>query len=151
MQLQLFRKYHEFGTNGELYIDGGPEKIADTIELPWKKNQRRVSCIPERIYKLRKRYTTKFGWHCVVEHVPGRDGILIHAFNDAIKESKGCIAPVTKIEGPGKGSESRSALKNLMMTLDNAFQRREPVYLIIKNLNNEQLNSKSKKANTKVL
>jgi hypothetical protein len=148
MDIQLIRQYHTNGVNGELYADG--KKIGDTIELPWRNNQRRISCIPEGRYKLRKRYTTRFGWHCWVENVPGRDAILIHAFNDALKESKGCIAPVTTITGEGRGSSSKPALKKLMDLLAPAFNRKEPIYLTIKKNENDN-HQKSKKADTQVL
>lgn len=149
MQIELIRQYHEKGTNGELFLKG--KKIGYTIELPWKNNQRRVSCIPEGSYKLRKRYTTRFGWHCLVEDVNGRDAILIHAFNDALKESKGCIGPVTRIDGPGRGSESRWALKCLMEYLEPAFKRLEPIFLTIKKQDDEINSRKSTRAHAKVL
>lgn len=149
MEIELIRTYHEKGTNGELFLNG--KKIGYTIELPWKHNQRRISCIPEGTYRIRKRYTTRFGWHCLVQEVPDRDGILIHAFNNALKESKGCIGPVTSVEGPGIGSSSRQALKNFMTIVCQSFDQRQPVFLTIKKSNNEHLNSKSKKANAPVL
>jgi hypothetical protein len=130
MEIQLLRQYHDTGTNGELFLDG--RKIGNTIELPWINNQRRISCIPEGRYRLRKRYTAHFGWHCLVQHVANREGILIHAFNNALAESKGCIGPVTSIEGPGMGSSSRMALKGFMAIVCQAFDRREPVFLTIK-------------------
>ena len=135
MEILLIRQYHANGTNGVLYIAG--KKIGNTIELPWGNNQRYISCIPEGRYKIRKRYTTRFGWHCWVENVPGRDAILIHAFNNALKESKGCIAPVTTITGEGKGSSSKQALKKLMDILDHAFVLPESIYLTIKTNDND--------------
>lgn len=149
MEIQLLRKYHENGTNGELFIKG--KKIGNTIELPWKNNTRRVSCIPEGSYKLRKRYTTMFGLHCLVEDVEGRDGILIHAFNDALRESKGCIAPVTRIDGPGRGSESRFALHNLMHLLEPAFRRLETILLTIKKQEHELDSKQGSTAHAEVL
>jgi hypothetical protein len=41
--------------------------------------------------------------------VQGRSGILFHAANDALKELRGCIAPVTEHTGEGKGNWSRNA------------------------------------------
>ena len=135
MELTLIRQYHERGVNGTLSIGG--QRICDTIELPWRNNQRRISCIPEGRYKLSKRYTARFNLHCRVENVPGRDAILIHSFNRALKESKGCIGPVTRLEGPGIGACSRSALRKLMETLSPYFDRKEPVFLTIKSIKNE--------------
>ncbi len=149
MEIQLLRQYHANGTNGVLLLDG--KKIGYTIELPWRNNQRRISCIPEGRYRIRKRYTMRFGWHCLVENVTGRDMILIHAFNDALKESKGCIAPVTAIEGPGRGSSSRAALKKFMSLVSQEFDQLKPVYLTIKKDDHEHDSQKSTKADTKVL
>lgn len=130
MELHLVRSYHPDGTNGELLLNG--KRICFTIELPWKNNQRRVSCIPEGRYSLRKRYTARFGWHLWVENVPGRDGILIHAANDALKEIKGCIAPVTELVANGKGIMSRLALKKLMSLVTPALAKQQPLLLIVK-------------------
>lgn len=130
MTILLVRSYHDKGTNGELFFNG--IKICDTIELPWKDNQRRISCIPEGNYTLRKRYTVKFRWHCWVNDVPDRDGILIHAFNNALLESKGCIAPVSKLTGVGEGEASRLALNELLDLLEPAFSKNRTVCLVIK-------------------
>lgn len=149
MDIQLLRQYHDTGTNGVLFLNG--KKIGYTIELPWKNNQRLISCIPEGRYRIRKRYTARFGWHCLLQHVANRDGILIHAFNNALAESKGCIGPVTTIEGAGKGSSSRQALKGFMAIVCQAFDRLEPVFLIIKKLKHEHTDNKGEKTNTQVL
>ncbi|WP_233592284.1 DUF5675 family protein [Flavobacterium sp. RSP15] len=64
MVLVLFRTYFPDGTNGKLECEG--KFICFTIELPWATNEKRVSCIPEGKYLLRKRYSRKFQWHIVV-------------------------------------------------------------------------------------
>ena len=130
MELVLIRTYLLEGTNGQLMVDG--QKICSTIELPWKDNQRQISCIPEGRYRLAKRYTPRFGYHIIIRDVPNRSNILIHAFNDALAESKGCIAPVTTITGMGRGIFSRFALARLVRFLDPAFADCKPVYLTIK-------------------
>ena len=129
MELTLVRSYHALGTNGELYLDG--RLICNTIELPWIGNDRGVSCIPEGEYQLLKMYTKKFGLHYMVSNVPGRDDIFIHPANDAMRELKGCIAPVTKIVGEGLGSNSRKAFRKFMdMTLISSDTN--PISLTIK-------------------
>ncbi len=115
MEVVLKRRYHPGGTNGVLYLFG--IKVCYTIELPWKDNQRRISCIPEGKYLLQKRYTQRFGHHFLLLDVPGRDYILLHAANDAMKEIKGCIGPVSVLTGEGKGSQSRIALGKLVKLL----------------------------------
>jgi len=130
MELILKRTYYPNGTNGILWL--GEKIIGPTIELPWKENQRRISCIPEGRYELRKRYTPRFGYHLMVREVPGRSNILIHAFNDALEESKGCIAPVSNTCGEGKGIFSRIALARLVSLVYAELDKSKPVYLTIK-------------------
>lgn len=114
--LVLNRIYWSNATHGELTING--KHIAHTIELPWRNNKKRISCVPEGTYVLRRRFSEKFKWHYVLLEVPDRSGILIHPANDAQKELQGCIAPVTKLMGEGKGKESRKAMQKLMDVLE---------------------------------
>ncbi|MBL7742860.1 MAG: hypothetical protein JNN00_05220, partial [Chitinophagaceae bacterium] len=81
MKLELIRTYYPKGTNGDIFLNG--KKVCSTIELPWKDNAPQVSCIPEGIYELRKRYTPRFGKHFILLNVPQRSYILLHAANDA--------------------------------------------------------------------
>jgi hypothetical protein len=83
--------------------------------------------------------------------VKGRDEILIHAFNNALNDSQGCIAPVTTILAEGQGTRSRDALKRLMLLLKPAFDRNKPVFLTIKKKKDEVNTRKSKRADAKVL
>jgi len=77
---------------GELFLNG--ERMCDTLELPWKDNQRRISCIPEGEYKVRLRTAKESGsreyLHLLVQDVPNRDYILFHRGNSA-KDTSGCI------------------------------------------------------------
>jgi hypothetical protein len=130
MELELIRTYHSLGTNGILLLNG--IRVCYTIELPWKNNQSRVSCIPEGRYELRKRYTPRFGYHLLVENVPGREWILLHAANDGLKEIKGCIAPASQLVGQGKGILSRIALKKLMTIVMPCLEKHQSLFLIIK-------------------
>lgn len=127
MELELFRTYDPEGTNGELKL-----VVCNTIELPWLQNQRNVSCIPEGRYELRKRFIKKFGLHLLVVGVPDRSWILIHPANDAKTQLKGCIATVTQLTGPGKGSESRLANEKLKAIVLEALERKEKVFITIK-------------------
>lgn len=109
--LCLDRTYLPTGTNGEIRIEG--RYICHTIELPWRDNRRNVSCIPEGCYRLVLYRSRKFGDCLLVKGVPGRHGILIHPANHAATELRGCVAPVTKLTGEGKGLYSRIALERL--------------------------------------
>ena len=123
MKVVLQRTYYPNGTNGTLFVND--EEICHTIELPWLNNQRRVSCIPEGSYRLRKRYNEKFKWHLALEAVKGRSGILIHPANDAKRELLGCIAPVLYHTGIGKGVYSRRSLDLLLMKLNGVLTTKE--------------------------
>ena len=115
MKLVLQRQYFSSGTNGVLSFNG--KEICKTIELPWKNNQKRISCIPEGIYKIRKRFSPKFKWHIEIMNVKNRDYILFHPANDALKELNGCIAPVSELTGEGKGIRSKVAFEQLKETV----------------------------------
>ncbi|MBX9893097.1 MAG: hypothetical protein K2Y12_12305 [Chitinophagaceae bacterium] len=130
MKLELIRTYYPDGVNGELLIDG--VKVCNTIELPWKENQSRVSCIPEGKYELTKRYSQRFKWHLLLNNVVNRSYILIHAFNDAVKESKGCIAPVFVLTGNGKGIRSRAALQLLLSIVYPELENGKQIFITIK-------------------
>lgn len=129
MKLELIRTYYRTGTNGDLLLNG--DKICSSIELPWKENKSQVSCIPEGKYELRKRYTPRFGKHFILTNVPNRSFILLHAANDALKEIKGCIAPVSFLTGEGKGLRARAALAKLVALVYPAFEKEEKVFLEI--------------------
>ncbi|MCP9752433.1 DUF5675 family protein [Ferruginibacter sp. HRS2-29] len=130
MELELVRTYYPEGTNGELTYRG--KGVCFTIELSNLDNAPRKSCIPEGRYELAKRYSTNFGWHILVKNVENRSLILIHPANDANKELKGCIAPVTILEGEGLGLQSRLAFVKLKAMVYEARERNEQVFLTIK-------------------
>ena len=112
MELVLIRTYHSQGVNGVIFFNG--VRICYSIELPWRNNVRGISCIPEGSYTISKRRSRKYGPHLWIRNVPGRELILIHPANNAIKELRGCIAPVSEITGPGTGILSRKAMRKLL-------------------------------------
>lgn len=129
MVLVLLRIYFPEGTQGILEWNG--TLVCYTIELPWLNNQKWVSCVPEGEYVLQQRFSLKFQWHLHLMNVPGRDLILIHPANDARKELRGCIAPVTQHTGIGKGNSSRKALEKLKALVYAALERNEEVKISI--------------------
>ncbi len=129
MILFLTRTYFPEGTNGTLMCEG--KLVCHTIELPWKNNEKRVSCIPEGKYFIRKRHSQKFKWHIEVIDVENRSFILFHPANNALKELNGCIAPVTKLSGPGLGLMSRKAFEKLKTLVYKALDNKESVELIV--------------------
>lgn len=128
--LVLRRTYGEQGTNGTIYFNG--EQICHTIELPWRNNLQRLSCIPEGCYKLEKRKYTKHGEQIGIPAVLGREAILIHAANNAMKQLMGCIAPVTSLTGEGTGAESGKALGKLKALVYSLWDRGDEVFLLIR-------------------
>ena len=130
MKLELIRIYYPEGVNGEILLAG--RLMMYSIELPWKNNHTRVSCIPEGTYELVKRWSPKFARHLLLMNVPHRNFILIHPANDAMRDLKGCIAPVCCITGAGKGIRSRLALRTLMGMVGSALDRHETVFITIK-------------------
>lgn len=130
MELILWRTYYPTGTNGDLLFNG--VVLCHTIELPWKENQHKISCIPEGKYELVKRYSIKFRWHLQLKNVEDRDLILIHPANDAFRELKGCIAPVSILQSPGKGLKSRVALEALKAIVYPELDQNKQFFLTIK-------------------
>ena len=122
MRLLLTRyDYQEKQTLGRLFIlDNNNAIIAewDTLELPWRDNQRRVSCIPTGSYKARKHRSPRFG-HCLwLQEVPNRSEILIHRGNYH-KDILGCILIGKDLSDINKDGyldviDSRTAMYELM-------------------------------------
>ena len=79
-------------TIGELFLNG--ERFCDTLELPYRDNQRSVSCIPTGEYKVRMRYpresATREYLHLLIQEVKDRSYILFHRGNSA-KDTRGCV------------------------------------------------------------
>jgi hypothetical protein len=129
LELSIRRSYFSNGTNGILSI--GNEPICKTIELPWKMNQRLISCIPEGRYAMKLRYSKKYAQHLILDSVPNRSLILIHPANNAMLELRGCIAPVTELTGQGRGSGSRKAMNKLLQVVLPRLNEGEEILLVI--------------------
>lgn len=128
--LLLQRIYGAQGTNGTITFQG--EEICYTIELPDRNNIPRISCIPIGQYKLEKRRYPKHGEQIGIPMVLGREAILIHAANNALKELQGCIAPVTVLTGEGRGDYSGKALAKLKALVYSLWDMGDEVYLNIR-------------------
>lgn len=89
MKAELVRKsYGEEQTLGELFLysdEGDKVFECKTLELAWKDNKVRESCIPEGTYKVRLRKPEESGnfnyEHFLIEDVPDRSYILFHSGN----------------------------------------------------------------------
>ena len=132
MELELIRTYYPEGANAVICSKG--KIICHSIELPWKDNLVNRSCIPEGRYEVQKRHSERWKHHLILKDVEGRSFILFHPANNALKELRGCIAPVTYITGKGIGSESRKAVEKLNAMVFEALET-SPVYVNIYSLN----------------
>ena len=85
MKAILSRIHHESKqTRGKLELfneDGNKIFSCLTLELPWRNNERMVSCIPLGTYDVIPRTSAKFKNHLYVTDVPNRSFILIHQGN----------------------------------------------------------------------
>lgn len=90
LRVVIERVYLETETLGSWYIND--EMICKTMELPWKNNQRGVSCIPEAFYDvIREAESPHHKYpHFRILNVPDRDGILVHKIT-YVSGLKGCI------------------------------------------------------------
>jgi hypothetical protein len=123
--------FTEESTIGNLHLNG--EWLCDTLELPYRDNQRSISCIPAGQYKVRLRTAresaTREYLHLLVEDVKDRSHILVHIGNFP-KDTKGCI-----LVGIGREQDfvknSRLAMELLMKEIVNLGGTN--INLIIKN------------------
>jgi hypothetical protein len=112
-------------TIGTLYLLDNYSAVIDswfTLELPDLNNQRRISRIPEGIYKCKKHISPRFGQCLWLQDVPNRSEILIHRGNYHT-DILGCILIGTDIkdinnDGYKDVVNSRNAIKYLMSYLE---------------------------------
>lgn len=96
------------------------------LELIWKNNYKKISCIPVGTYNVEKRISDKFGEHFHILNVPGRDFILIHSGNYH-SDTQGCILPGIYLQDINKDNEidvasSRVAMQDLLKLLPEKFK-----------------------------
>jgi len=99
------------------------------LELPWRNNMRKYSCIPTGEYMCVSRYSKKYGYHYLITGVDGRTWILLHTGNlagDVLKgyktHSLGCLLPGLKLgylAGQRAVLNSRLAKKKFMRLMNN--------------------------------
>lgn len=72
------------------YLELNGNELCKTFELPFKDNEKNISCIPAGSYTLSPYPSSKFGAVYIINNVPNRNGILIHTGNTA-DDIEGCI------------------------------------------------------------
>lgn len=85
----------EHATFGVILDDGVPFGV--TLELPWKNNQRSVSCIPPSpvdpplLYLCERFISRQHGSTFIVMDVPNRSQILCTHVGNSDEDTEGCI------------------------------------------------------------
>lgn len=111
----------QFGTFGLLYH--GQIPLCNTLEDPPNNNQVGISCIPRGLYECLPHNGVKFKNVWMLQNVPGRSAILIHAGN-TIDATSGCILVgmgLGRISGQPGIINSQTALNMLRKILPPTF------------------------------
>lgn len=85
-------RHSDQGTEGVLILPRGV--FCNTMELPWRDNAPKKSCIPCGEYDVAIRQSPKFGRVYEIKGVPRRSFILAHAGNLAGDTAKGWLSHV---------------------------------------------------------
>lgn len=122
------------GTFGVLVVDNRP--LFTTLELPWKNNQRNISCIQAGIYKAIYLFSDHFQKYLfMLQNIPGRDSVEMHIGN-TIADTHGCILLGMQY------SLSEYAIVNSKYAFDSfmLITPKEGFTLTVKDINNETAN-----------
>lgn len=114
-KIQILRTLTEKATYGDAAVlDGNGNSVFDfhTLELPWKNNTRRISCIPPGEYTVVKMKPTSHRayYYFMVCNVKDRDAILFHPGNYT-SDILGCILP-----GSGFADLNKDGIKDIVNT-----------------------------------
>lgn len=114
------------GTGMVFNDNNGVEFTFCTLELPWRNNERRVSCIPEGVYDAILHDSPKFGKSIWIQDVPNRTEVLVH-FSNFVRDLLGCIAAGRShidIDGDGLKdvTSSRHTMKKIVAALPPKFK-----------------------------
>lgn len=97
-----------------------------TLELPWKNNERNISCIPAAEAYIGKKHKSPLNGDCIaINNVLNRTHIQIHSAN-FIRQLRGCIAvgdSIKFLDGNNipDVTNSRNTLKALLAVLPETF------------------------------
>lgn len=121
--------YTKRGTPGKLDVDG--THICYTLELPWKNNQRNISCIPEGRYRIAWKKSPSKGWRLHIFNVPDRDLCMFHIGN-WIRNILGCILPGLEFKLYDKNGDMMASQSRLAVTaLEKLVPRDQEAVLVI--------------------
>lgn len=105
------------GTLGHITIGGEP--VCFSVERPWVRNIKTVSCIPPGRYSISEHKSASKGLCWKLGGTAPREHILLHVGN-TMGDSRGCILPVTSVHPnrtPYFGASSREACMTLFEEL----------------------------------
>lgn len=92
-----------------------------TLENPWRNNQRKVSCVPEGVYKCLPYKSKKYPHHIELQNVKDRSKILIHVGNST-DDTDGCILTgLTFNPEKNRILKSKKAFKKLLSEVGRTF------------------------------
>ena len=90
MKLTIIRlEMTEIVTRGVMLVDGSCKFV--TLELPWRNNERNISCIPSGNYGLVPHSGAKYKDTFRVESVPDRGDIICPHIGNAASDTQGCV------------------------------------------------------------
>jgi len=121
-------------TYGILEVHDGPLTLFKcvTLELPWRDNQRNISCVPEGGYPMDFEYSAKFDrmlWE--LKEVPGRSECKIHPAN-YVEQLNGCIALGGEVKDiNGNGIADITASRATVNRLHKVLKDEKSVYINI--------------------
>ena len=138
MRAEICRQYYPKQTLGTLTIfdeDTGKEVFkCRTLELPWKNNQRNISCIPEGHYDVVPHVSPTFGKCYWIKDVKDRSEVLFHVGNYAGSKNpktgkpdiRGCVLvgkEFVDLDGDGLAdiTSSKETFAKLLAAAPNGF------------------------------
>lgn len=123
MELKLIRVTETKNQTKGILTVVGTTKVYATLELKWRNNEKKWSCIPKGQYEIEKRWSKRHKDHFKVNNVKDRSMILIHAGNTYL-DTLGCILVGkgwSNLNGDADAdvTRSREAMMELLTILDN--------------------------------
>ena len=137
MTIEILRQeYLDKQTLGYLYVvfdDGDIAFSCYSLELPWKDNERNISCVPTGTYTCKLEYSDRFKrdlWE--LKDVPNRSECKFHSAN-YFRQLNGCIAlgdDFKDIDGDGNKDVTNSV--ETMRKFHNELNGLKEIELIIR-------------------
>ena len=128
--ITIIRTYYQDYTSGQVWINDN--YVCNTLELPYKNNERNISCIPEGIYNAKINYSKKHRAHILILKVKGRSDILLHTGN-TLSDTQGCVLVGTKYQEKQLRNSKQAMYKIISKIIANQIKLKGLKILIISN------------------